>query len=50
MSDEQEGRGLGYSIRFGFAHIALILASLALRFSVWCLRVPEIDEETPATP
>ena len=50
MSNEEEGKGLGYAIRFGFAHAALVFATLALRFSVWCLRVPELDEETPATP
>ena len=50
MTQEQEGTGLGYSIRFGMAHAALILANCALRFSVWCLKVPEIEEETPAAP
>jgi hypothetical protein len=48
MSTEHEGKSLGYSIRFGFAHAALIVAMGALRFSCWCLRIPDIDEETPA--
>ena len=49
MSTEQEGKSLGYSIRFGFAHVALIVATCFLRFSCWCLRVPEIEDETPAS-
>jgi hypothetical protein len=44
MSDELESRGLGYSIRYGLAHAALIFATLALRFSCWCLAVPEVEE------
>ena len=50
MNGEKEEKGLGYAIRFGLAHAALMLANCALRFSVWCLRVPEIEEETPAAP
>ena len=50
MNSAQEGKGVGYAIRFGFAHAALVVAMCALRFSCWCLAVPEIDDETPATP
>jgi len=50
MKSEQQGRSLTYSIRFGIAHGALLLACCALRFSVWCLAVPEIGEETPPAP